>query len=96
MWVRNVQLASFSIAIGTLQLIGRAVLAGDAKAFLHGFTWRVWIMVLNGAVGGRDANSGGAGGPPGPLGLAIPYDSYPCLVEFASDLMEVTYRWTPG
>jgi hypothetical protein len=43
----------------------------------------------------RDANSGGPGGTRGPLGLAIAYNSYPLPVEFAWDLMEVTYLWPP-
>ena len=43
----------------------------------------------------RAANSGGPGGPPGPLGLAIAQDSDPLPVELAWDLMEVTYLWPP-
>jgi hypothetical protein len=38
---------------------------------------------------------GGLGGPPGPLGLAIAYDSRPLFVEFAWHLMEATYLWPP-
>jgi hypothetical protein len=37
----------------------------------------------------------GARGPPGPLGLAIASDSDPLPIEFAWDLMEVTYIWPP-
>ena len=43
----------------------------------------------------RDADSGGPGGPSSPLGLAIAYDSYPLPIDFAWDLMEVTYIWPP-
>ena len=49
MWVRNVQLASFSIVIGTAQLFGR-MLTMETKPLLHGFNVRVWIMVFNNAV----------------------------------------------
>jgi beta-glucosidase-like glycosyl hydrolase len=40
------------------RMVGRTI-ALETRAF------------VNQGVGGRDANSGGAGGPPGPLGLAI-------------------------
>jgi hypothetical protein len=36
-----------------------------------------------------------AGVAPGPLGLTISYQSNPLPIEFAWDLMEVTYCWPP-
>ena len=50
-------------------------------------------MALHVAV--RDANSGGPGEPPGPLGLEIAKDSYPLPIEFAWLLMEVSYLRPP-
>ena len=44
----------------------------------------------------RAANSGGPGGPPGPLCLAIASESYNLSIEFAWDLMEVTCIWPSG
>ena len=41
---------------------------------------------LVGAVESRDANSGGPGGPPGPLALAIPQHSYALPIESPRDL----------
>jgi hypothetical protein len=37
----------------------------------------------------------GPGDPPGRLGLAIPWHSNPLPIEFAWDLMEVTYHRPP-
>jgi Notch-like protein len=53
------------------------------------------FMAANCPVACRAANSGGPGGPTGPLGLPIPKHSYPLSIEFACNLMEVTYRHPP-
>ena len=48
MWVRNIQLAAFSIVVGIIP-----VLTYDApNSLFHGFTFSVWCMVLNNAFGG--------------------------------------------
>jgi len=48
MWVRNIQLAAFSIVVGFIP-----VLTYDAPdSFFHGFTFPVWCMVVNNAIGG--------------------------------------------
>jgi UDP-sugar transporter A1/2/3 len=56
MWVRNVQLASFSVVIGVAQQFASAVVSVSASAApkppMHGFDHLVWIMILNNAVGG--------------------------------------------
>jgi hypothetical protein len=39
--------------------------------------------------------SGGQGGPPGPLGLAIPQHSDPHPIALAWELMEAAYLWPP-
>jgi hypothetical protein len=60
-----------------------------AECYMNGF--RAWYDKII-----MDANSGGPGGPPGPLGLSIARDSHPLPFEFAWDLVEVTYLWPPG
>ena len=57
MWVRNLQLAFFTIVIGTVQMMGTHAMksaeeAAAAKPVLHGFTSKVWVMVVNNALGG--------------------------------------------
>lgn len=62
MWVRNVQLAGFSMLIGVLQIsMSRSLrfFAGvtdsavaESGGFFHGFTGIVWFMVINNAFGG--------------------------------------------
>ena len=54
MWVRNAQLAFFTIVIGTIQMGATSAASGgsEGKPLLHGFTTKVWIMVVNNAVGG--------------------------------------------
>lgn len=51
LWMRNIQLAFFSLCIGVIQYMG---LTGDdsAKPFLHGFTFWVWVLVGVQACGG--------------------------------------------
>ena len=53
MWIRNVQLAFFSMLIGFTQMVlsNTGSISTDA-GLLHGFTPKVWYMVLNNAVGG--------------------------------------------
>jgi len=51
MWVRNVQLAGFSVVIGMLTVALSGSAHGDRSMF-HGFTTPVWIMVFNNALGG--------------------------------------------
>mmetsp|Transcript_14946 Transcript_14946/g.19630 ORF Transcript_14946/g.19630 Transcript_14946/m.19630 type:complete len:359 (-) Transcript_14946:873-1949(-) len=49
MWVRNVQLASFSLVIGLVPIIA----SGETpNTMYHGFDEAVWVMVLNNAAGG--------------------------------------------
>merc|ERR1711871_794164 len=62
MWVRNVQLAGFSILIGVLQISASWVFKGhqdpatsaaaSSSGFFHGFSGIVWLMVANNAFGG--------------------------------------------
>jgi UDP-sugar transporter A1/2/3 len=54
MWVRNVQLASFSILIGFIQVACGHVFSAqtDVRPFLNGFSVKVWVMVIHNAVGG--------------------------------------------
>tara|TARA_B100000795_G_scaffold168316_1_gene126745 strand:+ start:277 stop:1413 length:1137 start_codon:yes stop_codon:yes gene_type:complete len=69
MWVRNIQLASFSMIIGLLNMIAKSISTSTSQSsgnignsigtdsttahyFLKGFTWAVWGMVINNAVGG--------------------------------------------
>ena len=60
MWVRNVQLAWFSMLIGVLQICASGLLRGqrvssaaaDTGGFFHGFSSVVWLMVVNNAFGG--------------------------------------------
>ena len=75
MWVRNIQLASFSMIIGLLNMIVKSLSMrkssndggnigsfniGNSNGtdstteqyFLKGFTWAVWGMVINNAIGG--------------------------------------------
>eukprot|EP00511_Aplanochytrium_stocchinoi_P004156 CAMPEP_0204841050 /NCGR_PEP_ID=MMETSP1346-20131115/40352_1 /ASSEMBLY_ACC=CAM_ASM_000771 /TAXON_ID=215587 /ORGANISM="Aplanochytrium stocchinoi, Strain GSBS06" /LENGTH=355 /DNA_ID=CAMNT_0051978907 /DNA_START=214 /DNA_END=1284 /DNA_ORIENTATION=+ len=49
MWVRNAQLASFTIAFGIFSLIGGEF---GRDGLYHGFNSSVWFMVVNNAVGG--------------------------------------------
>lgn len=51
MWMRNMQMAYFSIIAGCIQFLR---LSGDdiKKDFLHGFNSRVWCLVIVQAVGG--------------------------------------------
>jgi len=49
MWIRNIQLASFSLVIGVFPVLFNGI---HPAGLLHGFTSKVWIMVLNNAVGG--------------------------------------------
>jgi len=53
MWVRNIQLASFSLLVGAVQLtvLGSGG-ATESTPMFHGFTNKVWIMVWNNAIGG--------------------------------------------
>lgn len=53
-WVRNVQLASWSCIIGATVQIGKVIVPGmhTTHPFLHGFRFHVWIMVFNNAAGG--------------------------------------------
>lgn len=51
MWVRNIQLAAFSVLIGAYPaFFGGSQSSPDG--ILHGFTTPVWIMVFNNAFGG--------------------------------------------
>ena len=56
MWVRNAQLAFFTIVIGFLQMMTlgstNSSSSSQRASILHGFTTKVWIMVINNAVGG--------------------------------------------
>ena len=54
MWIRNVQLAFFSLVIGAVQvaMMGSTSDRASSSGLLHGFTPKVWGMVLNNAVGG--------------------------------------------
>ena len=71
MWVRNVQLATFSIIVGisnvffkffinkrsndglhTTGVDGNGLAMANEHYFLKGFTWMVWVMVINNAIGG--------------------------------------------
>jgi len=52
MWVRNLQLAIFSILLGGTQIIFSRVRGGVTTPMLHGFTSTVWGMVINSAIGG--------------------------------------------
>ena len=55
MWVRNIQLAGFSMIIGILQLFSLSLLGTSGSpppTFFHGFTSIVWLMVFNNALGG--------------------------------------------
>lgn len=49
MWVRNVQLAFFSLFIGMVPIMLEEV---DFSRLLHGFNTKIWIMVCNNAFGG--------------------------------------------
>lgn len=51
MWVRNVQLAGFSVLIGLSVVVVSGGTNGDHPVF-QGFTTPVWIMVFNNALGG--------------------------------------------
>lgn len=51
MWVRNVQLASFTILIGGSGLLFTGELTNGEPLF-HGFNTQVWTMVVNNAAGG--------------------------------------------
>jgi len=51
MWVRNLQLAGFSIAVGACQIGYTRGLYAE-RPLLHGFTTPVWAMVVNSAIGG--------------------------------------------
>ena len=46
MWVRNIQLAFFSIVVGVSQMTARAVVSSDMQPFLHGFDFRIWMMCV--------------------------------------------------
>lgn len=52
LWMRNVQLAFFSIVIAFFQGIGQGGDEGEPKAYLHGFTGWVWVLVGLQAGGG--------------------------------------------
>jgi solute carrier family 35 (UDP-sugar transporter), member A1/2/3 len=74
MWVRNIQLAGFSMLIGLSNILMKMAVTSSSSSptsaglaqvhdgvthsvptahyFLKGFTWSVWGMVLNNAVGG--------------------------------------------
>lgn len=52
MWVRNMQLAGFSIIVGMAQVFLARLTGNDDRGLLHGFTNMVWVMVFNNAVGG--------------------------------------------
>lgn len=52
MWMRNIQLAFFSIVIATFQCLGQGGDTGESKSFLHGFTFPVWCLVGLQAGGG--------------------------------------------
>lgn len=51
LWMRNIQMAFFSVAIGLVQYLN---LTGEdaTRPFLHGFTGWVWVLVLLQAGGG--------------------------------------------
>eukprot|EP00924_Labyrinthula_sp_SR-Ha-C_P008603 maker-scaffold_37-snap-gene-1.48-mRNA-1 protein AED:0.01 eAED:0.01 QI:47/1/1/1/1/1/2/27/370 len=57
MWIRNIQLASFSILIGIFPVLfeGKQISftnAFEKGYFLYGFNFNVWLMVVNNAIGG--------------------------------------------
>ena len=53
LWMRNMQLAFFSVCIAMVQYMGKPVKPEDAgKSFLHGFSAWVWILVGLQAGGG--------------------------------------------
>jgi len=52
MWIRNAQLAAFSLLIGWSQIVMSGTSARLNGDLFHGFTPEVWMMVLNNALGG--------------------------------------------
>lgn len=56
MWVKNAQLASFSVLIGVLTVMAKGLdkdpSTGLSRPIYYGFTTPVWIMVFNNALGG--------------------------------------------
>lgn len=56
MWVRNVQLAAFSVLIGVCAITSKGLnkdeATGLARPLFYGFNSSVWIMTVNNALGG--------------------------------------------
>lgn len=52
LWMRNVQLAFFSMVIAVVQFMLQGTDSGEVKPFLHGFTPWVWVLVGLQAGGG--------------------------------------------
>merc|ERR1712166_1172253 len=51
MWIRNMELAFFSLLVGATQ-IGVSGVGFSSTALFHGFTPKVWYMTVNNALGG--------------------------------------------
>jgi len=51
MWIRNMELAFFSLLVGATQ-IGVSGVGFSSTALFHGFTPKVWYMMVNNALGG--------------------------------------------
>jgi len=52
MWVRNMELAFFSLVIGAFQITASGVGSGSTGSIFNGFTPKVWYMMVNNALGG--------------------------------------------
>jgi len=52
MWMRNMQLAFFSVVIAVMQGLGQGDQGGDPKSYLHGFSVWAWVLVGLQAGGG--------------------------------------------
>lgn len=52
MWVRNMELAFFSLVIGAFQITASGVGSGSTSSIFNGFTPKVWYMMVNNALGG--------------------------------------------